>query len=54
MLFATLITLILVPTAYMILNDVGRTMRGLGVALELDGDLALNINDELEQFLPRR
>ena len=27
-LFATLITLILVPTAYMILDDVGRTMRG--------------------------
>ena len=27
-LFATLITRILVPTAYMILDDVGRTMRG--------------------------
>ena len=26
-LFATLITLVLVPTAYMILDDVGRTMR---------------------------
>ena len=25
--FATLITLVLVPTAYMILDDVGRTMR---------------------------
>ena len=29
MLFATFITLILVPTSYMILDDVGRTMRGL-------------------------
>ena len=26
---------------------------GLGAALELDNDLALNINDELEQFWPR-
>ena len=29
MLFATLITLILVPTSYMILDDIGRTMRGM-------------------------
>ena len=28
-LFATLITLILVPTSYMILDDLGRAMRGM-------------------------
>ncbi|MCY3846216.1 MAG: hypothetical protein OXH69_22050, partial [Acidobacteria bacterium] len=28
-LFATFITLILVPTSYMILDDIGRTMRGI-------------------------
>ena len=28
-LFATFITLILVPTSYMILDDIGRTMRGV-------------------------
>ena len=28
-LFATLVTLVLAPTAYMILDDVGRTMRGI-------------------------